>query len=118
MATTENLSEWRGKELIDSDGETIGKLLDVYVDTETEEAQFGTVKEGLIGKHLTFVPLTGATVAPDSLRVTATKAQVKDAPNIDTDGELSADQESDLYRHYGMAYQPPPTQSGRLLARR
>ncbi len=118
MATTDNLAEWRGKELLDSDGEKIGKLIEVYVDTETEEPQFGTVKEGLFGKHLTFVPLTGAVATPDSLKVTATKSQVKDAPNIDTDGELTADQESDLYRHYGLAYQPPPTQSGRLLARR
>lgn len=49
MATTQNLSDWRGKDLLYSDGEKIGKLEDVYVDGETEEPQFGTVKEGPIG---------------------------------------------------------------------
>jgi hypothetical protein len=32
----------------------------VYVDVETDEPQFGTVKEGFIGRHLTLVPLGGA----------------------------------------------------------
>jgi hypothetical protein len=29
----------------------------LYVDAETDEPQFATVKVGLIGRHLTFVPL-------------------------------------------------------------
>lgn len=40
---------------------------------ETDEPQFGTVKEGFIGRHLTFVPLGGIKVGPDGLQVTATK---------------------------------------------
>jgi sporulation protein YlmC with PRC-barrel domain len=39
--------------LIDSAGQKIGKLQDVYVDVETDEPMFGTVKEGFIGRHLT-----------------------------------------------------------------
>ncbi len=118
MATTQNLSDWRGKDLLDRDDAKIGKLQDVYVDGETDEPQFGTVKEGVIGKHLTFVPLVGATATPNALQVTVTKGMVKDAPNVATEGELSADQEADLYRHYGMHYAPPATPSGRRLARR
>jgi dTDP-4-dehydrorhamnose 3,5-epimerase-like enzyme len=33
----------------------IGKLQDVYVDVETDEPQFATVKGGFIGRHLTVV---------------------------------------------------------------
>ena len=57
MITHRNIAEWHGKQLVDSDGDKIGKLEDVYVDVETDEPMFGTVKEGLIGRHLTFVPL-------------------------------------------------------------
>ena len=32
------------------------------------------------------------------------KAQVKDAPKIDPDGELSEHEEDELYRHYGVDY--------------
>ena len=48
---TWNVAEWHGKMLVDHDGENIGKLEDVYVDVETDEPQFGTVKEGFIGHH-------------------------------------------------------------------
>lgn len=118
MAEVANLVDWRGKELFDRDGDKIGKLEDVYVDTETDEQLFGTVKEGLFGRHLTFVPLRGAEASPDGLRLTISKEAVKDAPNIDGDAELSRDGESDLYRHYELDYTPPPTESGRRLARR
>jgi sporulation protein YlmC with PRC-barrel domain len=114
-----NIAEWHGKMLLDRDGEKIGKLQDVYVDVETDEPQFATVKEGLISRHLTFVPLGGITVGPDDLRVAVSKQQVKDAPNIEQHGEeLSQADESALYHHYELNYSPPNTPSGRRLARR
>ncbi len=81
--------------------------------------QFATVKEGLIGRHLTFVPLGGLTVSPDALQVAVTKAQVQDAPNLAEHGEeLSQDDESALYHHFELNYTPIATESGRRLARR
>src|SRR5690348_14712154 len=114
-----NVTEWHGKMLVDRDGEKIGKLEDVYVDVENDEPQFGTVKEGFIGRHLTFVPLGGITVSPDGLQVPVAKDQVKSAPNIEQHGEeLSQADESALYHHYELNYTPPDTESGRRLARR
>ncbi len=115
----QNIAEWHGKNLIDCDGERIGKLEDVYVDVETDEPMFGTVKEGFIGRHLTFVPLGGITIGPDSLRVRVSREQVKEAPNIEMHGdELSREDESILYHHYQLNYTAPDTESGRRLARR
>ncbi len=105
--------------LVDPDGEKIGKLQDVYVDVETDEPQFATVKEGFIGRHLTFVPLRGITVRPDDLQVAVTKDQVAAAPNLEQHGEeLSQGDESALYHYYELNYTPPDTESGRRLARR
>jgi uncharacterized protein YrrD len=115
----QNVTEWQGRNLFDSAGEKIGKLEDVYVDVETDEPMFATVKEGFISRHLTFVPLTGASFAPDYLQLAVTKEQVKSAPNIQLQGgELSQADESTLYHHYQLNYTPPATQSGRRLARR
>jgi hypothetical protein len=112
-------AEWHGKMLVDCNGEKIGKLQDVYVDIENDEPQFGTVKEGIIGRHLTFVPLGGLQVRPDSLQVTVAKEQVRSAPDIEMHGEeLSQADESALYHHYELNYTPPSTPSGRRLARR
>jgi uncharacterized protein YrrD len=119
MADHQNIAEWRGKHLVDRDGERIGKLEDVYVDVETDEPMFGTVKEGLIGRHLTFVPLSGITIGPDNLQVAVSRDDVKSAPNIELHGdELSQTNESALYHHYQINYTPPDTESGRRLARR
>jgi hypothetical protein len=113
------IAEWHGRDLVDRDGERIGKLEEVYFDIETDEPQFGTVKEGFIGRHLTFVPLTGITIGPNNLQVPVTKEQVKHAPNIELQGEeLSQADESALYHHYQLNYTPPDNQTGRRLARR
>jgi uncharacterized protein YrrD len=119
MAEHKDLAEWHGKDLVDRDGDKIGKLEDVYVDVETDEPMFGTVKEGHLGRHLTFVPLGGLTIGPDDLQARVSKEQVKSAPNIELEGdELSQADEATLYDHYQLSYTPPATKSGRRLARR
>src|SRR5881275_2883952 len=92
-----NVADWHGRMLVDRDGERIGKLQDVYVDVENDEPQFATVKEGFIGRHLTFVPLGGINIGPNELQVPVTREQVKSAPNIEQHGEeLSQADESAL----------------------
>jgi len=49
--TYRDFSEWHGKDLVDRDGERIGKLEDVYFNVGIDQPQFATVKEGLIGRH-------------------------------------------------------------------
>lgn len=118
MAEVGNVADWRGKPLIDCDGERIGKLQDVYVDVETDEPVFGTVKEGLIGRHLTFVPLQGAVASPEGLQVGISKGQIESAPNIKSEGELGQQDESELYHHFELNYVAPGIPSGRRLAKR
>jgi hypothetical protein len=119
MITHENIAEWRGKDLVDRDGEKIGKLEDVYVDFETDEPVFGTVKEGLIGGRLRLVPLGETTIGPDNLRLGVTGDQIKDGPSLAHSGdELSAQDEAKLYKYYKLDYTAPATTSGRRLARR
>ena len=114
-----SVAEWHGKMIVDRNGEKIGKLQDVYVDVETDEPQFATVKEGFIGRHLTFVPLGGIRIGPEDLQVSVTKDKVRSAPNIEMHGEeLTQADESALYHHFEMNYTPPDTESGRRLARR
>ncbi len=114
-----SVAEWHGRMLLDRNGEKIGKLQDVYVDVETDVPQFATVKEGLIGRHLTFVPLGGVQIGPDDLQVAVTKERVRSAPEIEMHGEeLSQADESTLYHHFELNYTPPSTESGRRLARR
>jgi hypothetical protein len=118
MFEAENIRDWRNYDVVDPDGHKIGLLEAVYVDTGTDEPAFATVRTGMIGRHrLAFVPLQGATVAPDRIRVTYSKGQVKDAFTIDTDGELAAGDEPGLFEYYGIPYQLGASGERRLARR-
>ena len=105
MFDADEIRDWRGHDVVDQDGAKIGTMEAVYYDTAGQDAVFASVQIGIVGRHrLTFVPLAGARVSPDHVRVLVDKKTVKDAPVIDTDGELSAEDEPGLYQHYGIAY--------------
>jgi uncharacterized protein (TIGR02271 family) len=101
MPTTQDVRAWRGHTLVDRDGDKIGKIEDVYLDRGTGEPEWVAVKTGLFGTNVSFVPVQGATPQGDDIQVAYEKALVKDAPNVDPDGELSPEEERRLYQHYG-----------------
>ena len=106
MFDVDDIRDWRGLPVVDKDGGKIGKLEAVYFDTASEEPTFATVKVGLPGGgRLVFVPLIGARVAPKHIRVMTDKKLAKDAPAIDTDGELNSAAEPGIYAHYGLTYE-------------
>jgi uncharacterized protein (TIGR02271 family) len=106
----------RGEDLYDSHGEKIGTIEEIYLDNESDEPEWALVKTGLFGTKSSFVPLRNASRDGDTLSVPFEKEQVKDAPAIDTDAELSQREEADLYRHYGLEYSEAGSQSGESSA--
>src|SRR5262245_54643176 len=117
MFEIEDIRQWRGRDVIDVAGNRIGELEAIYVDTGTDQPSFATVKVGFPTRYrLVFVPLAGAGVGPGHIRVAHAKKHVKDAPSIDTDGELPAVGEAAIFAHYGLSYQADTNQ--RRLARR
>ena len=83
MFEAENIRDWRGHDVVDTDGHKIGALEAIYVDTGTDLPSFATVTVGMMGRHrLVFVPLDRATVGPGYLKVLYSRKQVKDAPSI------------------------------------
>jgi hypothetical protein len=97
---------WRARDVLDPDGEKIGALGDVFLDSETQRPAWGGVRTGLFGHRESYVPLGQVTEDGDDLRVPFTKDLVKDAPRIDPDVELTAEEEEALWRHYGEEYVP------------
>src|SRR5919199_1590225 len=102
----------RGEDLLDSDGEKIGSIEEIYLDADTNEPEWALVNTGLFGTKSTFVPLREASDDGGSLRVPYEKAQVKDAPKMDADGQLSQQEEAELYRYYGLDYSEARSDSG------
>jgi uncharacterized protein (TIGR02271 family) len=104
--------DWRGREVVDVDGMKIGQLDELYLDQETQAPEWAAVRTGLFGTKQSFVPLQGARPQGESVRVAFSKDEIKDAPRIDPDRELSQEEEATLYGHYGMAYSERRSDSG------
>ena len=102
MIGTDTISRVIGQDVYDESGDKIGSASEVYLDDETGQPEWVTVRTGLFGTKESFVPLREADLTNDGLRVHVSKAKVKDAPKIDTDGHLSPQEEQELYRYYGL----------------
>lgn len=116
MVTVESIRDWRGTKVFDRDGNEIGELVEVYYDVESDTAAFVLVKSGFRGRHRRLVPLDGATVGRNYVRVRWTADTVSEI-DVDEDTLASADEQA-IYGHYGLAYARPDNRSGRRLVRR
>jgi len=96
--------QWHGRTMVGSDGDKIGKITDIYEDPATGKPEWATVSSGLFGTKSNFVPLAGATPVGEDVRGQVTKDQVKDAPGVVNDGDLSETEERRLFEHYGVPY--------------
>ena len=106
MATPsiETVRGWVGRVMVDRDHNKVGEVVDIYLDNETDRPEWAVVRTGLFGLRSSFVPLAQAREVGDELQVPHQRSQVKQAPSIEPDGQLSAAEEAELYRHYELDY--------------
>jgi hypothetical protein len=102
MLNVEQIAEWRGQDVLDSSGQRIGKLDEVFYGSNSSEAVFARVTSGLLGRHATFIPLKDATVGRDHVRVAYSEEQIDRAGRIEADDVLSADEARQLADVYGL----------------
>jgi uncharacterized protein (TIGR02271 family) len=112
MLDTRDTGALQDRNVVDSSGDKIGSIDEVYVDEETQKPEFALVTSGFFGTSRHFVPLRDATESGDDICVPYSKDQVKDAPSLDPDGHLSQPEEATLYQYYGMQYSDEHSDSG------
>jgi len=104
MQTIDDVQTWRGKKMVDAHGAKIGTIEDVFLDRHTGEPAWAAVKTGLFGHKHTIVPIRDAEPTGDNeVRVNLQKEKVKDAPRIDPGGELTPEEERQLWEYYGLS---------------
>jgi uncharacterized protein (TIGR02271 family) len=96
-----------------SDGTKLGKVEAVYLDNDSEQPEWVSVKSGLFGAHVSIVPLSRGSWDGNALTVPFDKDAIQAAPHHDPDVALSSQDEEDLYRHYGITGTQPSTASER-----
>jgi sporulation protein YlmC with PRC-barrel domain len=112
MPEQAEMMEWRGCEVVDQDGDKVGKLDEIYLDRETGKPEWAIVNTGMFGRKSSFVPLKEALREGDMIRVPYQKEQIKDAPSVDPDGEITPEEEQQVYSHYGLEYSQARSGSG------
>ncbi len=100
----DDYNNWRGKTVLDSDGNKIGELKELYLDDDTNKPSFATVETGFFGTKQSFFPISLARVQDDEIIVDAPADKVKNAPKVDVDEMLEPEDERTLYEYYGLEY--------------
>jgi PRC-barrel domain/Domain of unknown function (DUF2382) len=114
--SVEQVRGWLGRVMVDRDGNRLGEITDIYLDRETDRSEWAVVRTGLFGLRSSFVPLAEASEVDDQIQVPHERTLVKDAPNIEADGQLSEAEEAELYRHYGLDYDSVAVDGGQVAS--
>jgi hypothetical protein len=107
MTDLDTLLGWRGRTVVDRDGEKLGRLGDLYLDDATDRPAYASVRTGLLGRKESIVPLEGIEEREGDLVVPHDAALVRDAPSIDPDEALDEAEQDRLASHYGVRRPSP-----------
>ena len=101
MTTPQDSREYIHRAAVDADGNRVGKISQVYVDDQTGQPLWVLVETGLFGSRLSFAPVHGSRLDGEQLVVLAvSKDQVKDAPDIDENAQMSQSEQDALRQYY------------------
>ena len=102
MISTKDIDDIIGAEAVGPDNDKIGKVGQIYIDQDSQQPVWASVKSGLFGTSESLVPLQGADWDRSALHLAFHKDRVKDAPRVDPDAELSPEEQERLYEYYGL----------------
>jgi hypothetical protein len=94
--------EWPGRDVLDSGGERLGGVREIYLDRETGRPEWVLVD--VDGDEARFVPLADAAVESQTIRVAHSAAAIRNAPGIGAEPRIDQSEERRLYDHYGLGY--------------
>jgi uncharacterized protein (TIGR02271 family) len=97
----EQLQQMRGAPVLDSTGDQIGKVEEIFYDVDGDRPEWIGLGTGFLGTKRVLVPVQSAQVQGDGIQVPFEKDHVKGAPDID-DEEISEETERELYAYYGL----------------
>src|SRR5690348_9511153 len=100
MTTPQDTEQYIRRAAVDAEGNRIGKITKVYRDEQTGQPQWLLVETGLLGTRQSFAPIHGSRLDGELVVLAVSKDQVKDAPNIDPDADMSESEQDALHQYY------------------
>ncbi len=102
MISVDQARQLLGAQIVDTSGENVGTVKDVYLNDRTGEPSWISVATGWFGHSESLLPLDRAEISIDQIRVPFDKPTIKNAPRCESGVPLSSQDEDELYRHYGI----------------
>src|SRR6478609_2743697 len=103
-------SQWPGRDVLDSGGERLGGVREIYLDRETGHPEWVLVD--VENDTARFVPLADASVGTATIQVAHTASEIRNAPGIGAEAQIDQAEERRLYAHYGLGYSEDDSGSG------
>jgi hypothetical protein len=104
MIGVEDIETWLGQQVIDPEGESLGKLDEIFFDAKSGDPVLISVKSGLLGRRSNLVPIDGSTFSRDYVRVAHRKDVVAQTNQATGDGSPTRDELTNLGTAYGVHF--------------
>ncbi len=104
LTVTDPAEDVRGRKVLDRNGEHVGDVDDILIDTEERRARFLQVGSGGflgIGEQKRLVPVDAVTAVEDEVRIDTTQEQVAESAAYDPDLTRERAYYENLYGYYG-----------------
>jgi hypothetical protein len=110
--TEEQLLSYRGKPLLDADGDEIGPISCVYLDEATGTPKWlGAQVGSLMGSPRVVTPVFGSYIFREAISVPYSRKVILEA-EVATAGAITPEQDSGLYLHFGIPLSTERSLSG------
>ena len=100
MANSQDPQQYIHRAAVDSEDNRIGKVSKVYNDDQSGQPMWLLVETGLFGTRQSFAPIHGSRLDGELVVLAVSKDQVKNAPNIDPDADISESEQDALHQYY------------------
>lgn len=99
----DDFSAWTGRDVFTPDGERLGVVELIFLDEATEAPEWVLVALDDADASA-LVPLAGASVEEQSIRVEQDRERIAAAPRLEVEDTITVAECRRLYEHYGLAY--------------
>jgi len=102
MVSVDQARQLLGLQVVDTAGDKVGTVSDVSLNDQTGQLSWVTVASGWFGLSESSLPLNGARIDDQRIRVPFDKATIKNAPRLQSGVPLTPQDEDQLSGHYNI----------------
>ena len=103
MFSIEEADGWIGRTAVDSTGEQVGMITQIWVDDASGEPEWASIKSAVLGWREALVPLAGSADLGGGRQFAYTKKELAGAPHVAQDGHLDPEDRDRVSAYYDVA---------------